>query len=109
MAQGGVGCRGSPSPLTHSVHSIWPLHHVHRHGEAAGETPGKVPPPPREAPPGVLVSLSCGAAWPPSSRGVTRVPCSWLRAHPQLLEDLDEQLSCTRFEEAAVSLSLIHI
>ncbi|KAI6062488.1 Protein LMBR1L [Aix galericulata] len=60
-------------------------------------------PTPREAPPGVLVSPSCGAAWPPSSRGVTRVPCSWLLAHPQLLEDLDEQLSCTRFEEAAVS------
>lgn len=59
--------------------------------------------PPHEAPPGVLVSLSCGAAWPPSSRGVTHVPCSWLRARPQLLEDLDEQLSCTRFEEAAVS------
>lgn len=30
----------------HSVHPLWPLHHVQRHWEAAGETPGKESPNP---------------------------------------------------------------
>lgn len=31
-------------PSRCSVHPLRPLHHVHRHGEAAGETPGKASP-----------------------------------------------------------------
>ncbi|KAM9617404.1 protein LMBR1L isoform 7-T7 [Morphnus guianensis] len=37
------------------------------------------------------------------AHGVAFTAAHGLLAHPQLLEDLDEQLSCTRLEEAAVS------
>lgn len=87
-----------------SVHPLRPLHHVRCHGEAAGETPGKVSPPGPAAPAwGLYRPQGCllchpgeGVPFPPTS-------CSRVPHLPQLLEDLDEQLSCTRLEEAAVS------
>lgn len=88
----------------HSVHPLWPLHHVQRHWEAAGETSGK------ESPQSLCPSFGgdCPrAAWSPTSgmgsHSHSPAATHRLLTHPQLLEDLDEQLSCTRFEEAAVS------
>lgn len=50
---------------------------------------------------------SFGGDWSPTSgmgsHSHTPAATHRLLTHPQLLEDLDEQLSCTRFEEAAVS------
>lgn len=70
----------------HSVHPLWPLHHVQRHWEAAGETPGK------ESPQSLCPSFGgdCPrAAWSPTSgmgaihtalqplTGSSPIPSSW--------------------------------
>lgn len=89
----------------YSVHPLWPLHHVHRHREAAGEASGKASPPSPSAPASGVTAPR--AVWCPTSgmgsHSHTPAATHRLLTHPQLLEDLDEQLSCTRFEEAAMS------
>lgn len=65
----------------HSVHPLWPLHHVQRHWEAAGETPGKESPNPSAPALGVTASGLPGLphrVWEPFTQ-----PCSHSQApHP---------------------------
>lgn len=66
----------------HSVHPLWPLHHVHCHWEAAGETPGKVSPRNPSAPALGLSGLPPRAwgAIPTAQQpltGSSPIPSSW--------------------------------
>lgn len=98
----GEGCCAPHALLSlsshRSLHPLWPLHHVYRHRQAAGEAQGKLCPLTWAHCPtlGGSQSLPSLPAW---ALGAIPIPLT----HPQLLEDLDEQLSCTRLEEAAVS------